>query len=145
MYKAMVFAIAVLAFLIFNPLTAHAKSEAERDIEVFDALQGRVVAETEPSTSLQKDAAYFLQHMTDVYRKVSPIPNEGYLVRVPLEPPVEVNNEWISGLFDEVIIIYSTDEAPFLLVFDEDNRARFFNFKGDATSFLATVLRRAKQ
>ncbi|MUV38296.1 hypothetical protein JNUCC1_02134 [Lentibacillus sp. JNUCC-1] len=141
MQKLIIVTSAALALIFFSQSSTFAET---RDIEVFDTVQGKVVFTASPSKQLQQEAGSFLQHLTDVYRDVSPLPNEGYMIRVPLNPPVEVNNQWIHELIDEVVILYSTEDNPYLLVFDQENQARFFTFEGDAASFLSHVLQKGQ-
>ncbi|MDQ0273182.1 hypothetical protein [Cytobacillus purgationiresistens] len=80
------------------------------------------------TTGLQQDVKTYLEGITGVYVKIEPIPNKGLMVKTPSNPTVMVNNPWFNNLVDEVIMIFSGQENPDLLVFDDENSPHFFTF-----------------
>ncbi|NBI30532.1 hypothetical protein [Chengkuizengella marina] len=126
--------IILIAFLII--FLEDVSAQTYNQIEIFDISKEEVIKNVLMNTDIQRDAESFLKGITGLYVRIDPIPREGYLVKVPLEPSVLVKNQWINELVDEVIIIFTTREAPYLLIFDNENRPLFFTFRGDTESFL---------
>ncbi|MFK4997415.1 hypothetical protein ACI2OX_07255 [Bacillus sp. N9] len=63
------------------------------------------------------------------------------MIKVPLQPAVQVENAWFNDLIDEVIIIIPPKENPYLMTFDNENRAHFFTLKGKVDSFLLNLVK----
>ncbi|MFS1512403.1 hypothetical protein VQL36_08215 [Chengkuizengella sp. SCS-71B] len=121
--------------LIFETVIA----QTTKQIEIFDISKEEVIKNVQLNSDLQQDAEKFLKGITGLYVRIDPIPSEGYLVKIPLDPSVLVKNQWINELVDEVIIIISRREAPYLMVFDKENRPLFFTFEGDTDAFLTKL------
>ncbi|RLL43667.1 hypothetical protein D8M04_12140 [Oceanobacillus piezotolerans] len=127
--------IGILIFILFIlciPVTAFAKPS---QIEVFDIEKGEVTKKVEMNPSIQAEVEMFLENINEAYHKFDPIPKEGKLIRVPLQPSVTVENEWVHTLIDEVIIISPKSGEPHLMLFDDENNIHFFNFKYEGESF----------
>ncbi|MBO9130751.1 hypothetical protein [Bacillus sp. 165] len=125
-------AIMLIALLIMvPPVTAEGKR-----VEIFDIKQKRVIQFVESSPDIQKEAERFLKGITDIYKKFDPIPAEGYMIRIPLEPSVMVQNQWMDALVNEVVVIFPKEGTPFLLVFDDENTTYFFIFNEDTDALL---------
>ncbi|MCL6624228.1 MAG: hypothetical protein K6T17_06380, partial [Fimbriimonadales bacterium] len=77
--------------------------------------------------------------ITGVYVKFNPIPKEGYMIKVPLEPSIMVENQWFNDLVSEVIIIFTSEEEPYIMIFDDENRAHFLTSEGDLVQLLLLV------
>jgi hypothetical protein len=128
--KIMIILLSVV-FLIFPSPSNHSQSQGINNVELYD-IQKDSVTKIVPTSSLFQEAAEnFLKGIDSIYVKVRPIPKTGYMVKIPLEPSVQINNKWLNDLVNEVIIIFPIDDEPFLLVFDDENHPLFFNFKGN--------------
>ncbi len=106
------------------------------NVEIFDVKQEKVVATVEKTPEIQQEVEAFLKSITGVYKKMNPVPTTGFMVKVPLEPYVNLENELINGKIVEVIVVFSIDENPYLLVFDDENNFYAFTFDGNTDSFL---------
>jgi hypothetical protein len=109
-----------------------------KNIELFDIQKDMVTQVVPSNTFFQKAAKDYLNGINGIYVKVKPIPNQGYMIKIPLEPSIQINNEWINELVDEVIIILTKDEAPYLMVFDDENNPHFFHFQGNTDKLVKT-------
>jgi hypothetical protein len=109
-----------------------------KNIEFFDIQMDTVTQILPTNTVFQKAAEDYLKGINGIYVKVRPIPNQGYMVKIPLEPSVQINNEWINELVDEVIIIFTKEEPPYLMVFDDENNPHFFHFQGNTDILVKT-------
>ncbi|PAQ14935.1 hypothetical protein CD798_08800 [Bacillaceae bacterium SAOS 7] len=129
----------VACFLTVMLIAFSASAQEPRLVEVFNIEQGKVSQTIPSSTSIQKEAASYLANITDIYRKVSPIPKEGTMVKIPLSPEVQVKNRWVNTKVNEVIVVIGKEEEPFLIIFDDKNKIHLFTFKGDVKKLLSQL------
>jgi hypothetical protein len=128
--------IVLLSVVFFSSPSFNA--QVVKNVEFFD-IQKDSVTQIEPANAVfQKAAEEYLNGINGIYVKVKPIPNQGYMIKIPLEPSLQIRNEWINELVDEVIIIFTKDEAPYLMVFDDENNPHFFHFKGNTDLLIKT-------
>lgn len=115
------------------------QTQGYENIEIFDINKGAVIKKVPWTPVIQEETANYLKGITNLYTKFKPIPKKGYMVKIPLAPPVTVKNQWLDTLVDEVIIIIPDQGKPFLLVFEDGNKALFFNFEGDTEALLENL------
>ncbi|MED4073519.1 hypothetical protein [Priestia endophytica] len=121
-------AVYLVIFSIFLTGFSDSFTSSNKNVEVFDLTQSKVVKITPTNKVLQKEAEKSIRSITLLSKKVSPLPRKGALVRIPLDPAVSIRNEWMDDLVDEVIIIFGEREKPLLMVFTDENRTLFFEF-----------------
>lgn len=129
-----------LSILCFFSITIDAKADNDHMVEVFDIKRSQVIISVHINQAVQNDVEIFLEGIDGIVKQINPIPNEGIIIKVPLEPNIMIENEWIHGLVDQVMIIYPENNYPYLLVFDEENSPHFFTFHGEALGLLLKVL-----
>ncbi|MCH1627875.1 hypothetical protein [Fredinandcohnia quinoae] len=129
----------LLNIFIFQIISSYASAQTNQQIQIFDINQGKVVKYIQINTDLQQKVENFLEGITGVYVKYNPIPNKGFMIRIPLEPNIIVRNRWFNDLVDEVILIFPDQENPYLMVFDDENKPYFLTFKGNTEEFLALL------
>jgi hypothetical protein len=122
-------------FLAFEDLNA----QARKNIEIFDVSKGKVVKTLESTSVIQQETKKYLEGITGLYIRVKALPENGFIVRVPLEPPVKIKNKWIDATLDEVFIIFPLDKAPYLLILDKAARPYFYTFTGDTSELLKNL------
>lgn len=111
-------------------------AQTNQQIQIFDIKEDKVIKVVQTNNELHQEAEKFLKGITGVYVKYNPIPTQGYMIRIPLEPTVMVKNKWFNDLVDEVTIIFPSQESPYLLVFDDENRPYFLLFQGNTSNLL---------
>lgn len=127
----------VFVFLIIMFLSSiNVRAEANRNIEIFDIKQEKVVKVLQSKRKIQKLAASYIQGISGVYGKFNPIPDKGHAIRIPLEPSIKIHQPLLSAVVDEIIIMFPEDEKPFLLLFENENKLMCFTFEGDTNSLL---------
>jgi len=80
-----------------------------------------------------------MKEIDGVVKKFKPIPDKGYVVKIPLAPSIQLENNWVYALIDEVIIIIPKNEKPYLLVFDDENKPYFLTFETRIDTLLKTL------
>lgn len=108
----------------------------QAQVEIYDVAKRKVIHSKPISFITQKEAAKYIKGIDDIYVKVNPIPKAGQMIKIPLEPPIAVKNEWMDSLVDEVIVIFPKGEKPYLMMFDDENQYHFLQFKGSADDLL---------
>ncbi|CAG9608725.1 hypothetical protein [Pseudoneobacillus rhizosphaerae] len=132
--------IMIILFSIVFLYSPSNNAQGIKNVELFDIQKDTVTQVVPSNTFFQKAAKDYLNGINGIFVKVKPIPNQGYMIKIPLEPSVQINNEWITELVDEVIIIFTKDETPYLMVFDDENNPHFFHFKGNTNKLVKTFI-----
>jgi len=102
------------------------------NIEIFDISKGEVIVEVKPRPSVREEAIKYLKGINGIYTKVNAFPDKGYIIRIPLSPPVAVQNQWLNSFniksVDGLFVLFPEDEKPYILVLDEASRPFFYTF-----------------
>ncbi|WNS76324.1 hypothetical protein RRV45_04765 [Bacillus sp. DTU_2020_1000418_1_SI_GHA_SEK_038] len=114
----------IIGLLVYS-LPIHAEGKSER-IEVYHIDKAKVVKEIPITAAINKEAENYLSNIEGIYKKINPIPRKGFIVRIPLRPPIKVQNQWIHTLADEMNIFYPVEEDPYIMIFDDENNVYFF-------------------
>ncbi|MEH7344635.1 hypothetical protein V7122_12315 [Bacillus sp. JJ1532] len=132
MYR-IVFSMLFIGLLVYtSPI--HAREQGEK-IEVYHIDEAKVIKEIPSTATIHLEAEKYLSNISGVYKKINPIPNKGFIVRIPLRPPLEVQNQWIHTLVDEMSIFYPIGEDPYIMIFDDENNVYFFTIDGNILDF----------
>ncbi|WP_099364255.1 hypothetical protein [Fredinandcohnia onubensis] len=130
----------VFVFLfIFQLLSTNAIAQTNQQIQIFDIDQDKVIKNVQLNTDVQHEVEKFLKGITGVYAKYNPIPTKGFMVRIPLEPNIMVRNKWFDDLVDEVTIILPSQEDPYLMLFDDENKPFFLTIVGNTEKLLEVL------
>jgi hypothetical protein len=125
----------MLVLLILSSSTVQASGQ----IEIFSINKGEVVKVVSTSQEIQHEVEEILHQITDIYREFEPIPSRGYMIKVPLDPAVQIKNKWANHDVIQVILIFPEYENPHLMVFDRENRSYFFTLNRSVDSFLTKI------
>lgn len=129
----------VIILIIILSFPIKALSIENINIEIFSVDNGSVISNIQSNSNIQTEAKKHLKNITGVYSKLNPIPDNGYMIKIPLESPLEIKNQWINSFVDEVVIILPKDESPYLLIFDNKDTPLFFTFKGNVNKLLKSL------
>ncbi|NLB77291.1 MAG: hypothetical protein GX796_00145 [Clostridiaceae bacterium] len=115
----------------------------KQNIEVFDITKGEVII-TEPTCmDIQNEVFNYVKTIKSLYTKVMPFPEKGYVIRVPFDTPIKVNQKLINeaGIkaVDSLFIILSDKEAPIMLILDGQERPYFYTFNANIQALLDYV------
>ncbi|MBP2242172.1 hypothetical protein J2Z40_002745 [Cytobacillus eiseniae] len=120
-------------FLLFNLLIISAQSTK---VELLDIEKNKVIKTSPTNPNIQSEAEKIINAIDNIVKKFNPIPAKGYMIKIPLEPSILVENKWLNALIDEAIIIIPEGEEPYLLLFDDENNPSFLTFKGEIVPLL---------
>lgn len=127
----------ILVLILSFPIKAF--SIETINIEIFNVDNGSVIINTCSNVSIQNQVKTYLKKITGVYAKLNPVPDDGYMIKIPLEYPLEIKNQWVHSFVDEVVIILPKGESPYLLIFDNKDNPLFFTFKGNINKLLESL------
>ncbi|QVY62230.1 hypothetical protein [Cytobacillus gottheilii] len=130
MKKQTVAVLLCILFAIAIPINTNAASPA-KNVEIYNVDKREVTSTITPNAKIQNQAEKMIKQITGVYKKLDPLPKTGYMVKIPLQPSVSVNNQWLNGYIDELIIIIPDEQSSHILVFDDENNPHFFTCKND--------------
>jgi len=135
--KELIITICVLLITFFNPTAVCA--EETRYIEIFDTKQDKVIKTVQPSKDLYKMVVDCINGINEIYVKVNPIQDNGYVIRIPVTHAIEVNNKWLNTIVSEVFILVPENSLPFFIVLDNNSRPLCFPFT-EEIAILSRVL-----
>lgn len=124
-------------FLLMNLIVVNAQTRP--NIELLDIEKNEITKTVPTNPKIQFEAEKIIKEIDNVVKKLKPIPDKGYMIKIPLEPSHRVENKWIYALIDEMIIIIPKNEKPYLLLFDDENKSYFFTFDSKIDPLLKTL------
>ena len=137
--------LSISVFFLFNLFIVSAKSSTS--IELFDIEKNEVIKVIPTNPKIQLEAEKIINEVDNIVKKLKPIPDKGYMIKIPLESSLLLENQWVYARIDEVIIIIPEvekpivpeDETPYLLIFDDENKSYFLTFKTKIDTLLNTL------
>lgn len=123
--------IAILAILLIFP--ANVFSKDYNDIEIYDIKKDKLIKTVQSNSEIENLVINYLQGIDGIYAKLNPIPKEGYAIKVSLESPLVLQNEWINDIVDQAIIVLPKEEGTkaFFIIFEKEDKFMCFTFKGE--------------
>lgn len=113
--------ILLLSFLLLNSFQP-ARAEYMADVEVFDIEQEQVVKRFANTSEIQDEMKKYLETIDRSVPPLETVPKKGKMVRVPLQPALKVENQWIRSLVYEAFFIVLPDHEPFIILYDENRK-----------------------
>lgn len=126
-------------FLIFLFVFAQTTLAVQGEGEIFHIGKGKVIKKMTVDETIISEVEEAIETISGVFPGFEPIPKEGHMIKIPLERPIEVKNEWLVDLIDEVIVIIPKDEAPYLLIFDNEVNPYFFTIHHPLEKIIANI------
>lgn len=131
------FAIIFLTSIILILSSTSVKAqEGYNNIEIFDVQAEHVIKTVPWNPMIQDEIVSYLKSITGLYAKFNPVPEKGFAVKVFLDPVVKVENGIMNSFVDEVIVMFPSDDSPFLLAFENESNLICFTFEGDTNKLL---------
>jgi hypothetical protein len=124
--------VVILLLILFMHSTV-INAEIFNHAEIFDPKQNKVVKVIQLNTEIHNIVSSYIKDVDGIYGKNNPVTDDGYAIKIPLNPAVKVQGKWLNALVDEVYIIIPENEPPFFMVFEDKikNKLSCFPFKGN--------------
>ena len=122
-----------LLIIIMSSKVIHA--EGFKYVEIFDPKQAKVVKVVQLNTEINNMVSTWIKNIDGIYGKNNPVTEDGYAIKIPLNPSVKVQGKWLNTLVNEVYIILPENDPPFFMIFENKDKLSCFPFKGDVNTF----------
>lgn len=117
-----------LFVILLHPICVHA--EGFKHIEIFDPKQDKVVKVVQSTSQIQDMITSWIINLDGTYKN-DPATDDGYVVKIPLDPIVKVKCKSLNALVSEVYILIPENEPPCYLIFEDENKLISLVFNGD--------------
>jgi hypothetical protein len=121
--------LAILLIILVN--SSITPAEELKPIEIFDPKQDRVVKEVPLNPEIYNMISNWIKNIDCIYGKIDPVTDDGYVVKIPLDPAIQVDGKHLNTLVDKVYIIVPENDLPFFMIFENKDRLTCFQFNGD--------------
>lgn len=122
--------VVVILFLAIFLIPVYANAEDFKYIEIFNPKQDKVVKVVQSNPEIQNMISSWIKNIQGVYGKNDPITDDGYAIKVPLDPDVKVNCKYLKATVSEVYIIIPETEPPFYMIFQDEDKLACYPFNG---------------
>lgn len=120
----------VLFFFFISINSTHVNAQDNKYVEIFDPKQDKVVKVVQSNPQIQNMITSWITNIDGLYKN-DPATEDGFVVKIPLDPIVNVNSKALNALISEVYILIPENEPPCYLIFEDENRLLSFVFNGD--------------
>ena len=107
------------------------RADGFKPAEIFDPKQDKVVKVVQLNTEIYNTVWTLIKNIDGIYGKNDPVTEDGYAIKIPLNPAIKVTSKWLNALVSEVYIIIPENNPPFLMIFEDKNKLSCFPFNGD--------------
>jgi hypothetical protein len=121
----------VIVMIILFCISANVFAKEYKYAQIFDPKQDKVVKIVQLTSEIQSLVVSYLEDIDSIYGKNDPIPEDGYAIKMPLDPAVKTQKKCLNALIKEVYIIIPEKEPPFIMLFENKNKLMCFLFRGD--------------
>lgn len=129
----------IVALVIIFVSSANVHADEYKQIEIFDSIKGKVVNQVKVNPEIYNLINNYLNNIDGIYAKNDPVPDRCIAIKVPLDPPIKVENKWLNTRVNEVFIIVPKEGLPFLMVFENENKLSCFPLNGDLNLLLKNL------
>lgn len=134
--KMMLVLMLLVSFGLFSP-SVHATDLS--NVEIFDVKREKVIKIVPNTEGIQVEVRKCLKKINNITKRLNPIPTDGQIIKIPVQPSIMINNQWMNSLVDEVKIILPTNDKPLFMIFDDENKPYFFETEYDLTNLLSQI------
>lgn len=102
----------ILFIILLHLQVIHA--EGCEYIKIFGPKQGKVVKMVQTNKEINDMVVGWINRIDETYAKIDPIKDDGYVIRFPLDPAIQIQNKWLNIIAKEVYLITPEYDLPFL-------------------------------
>lgn len=119
----------LLFIVLLSSIVIHA--EEFKYAEIFDPRQNKVVKEVRINSEIQKIVVSSIKDINCLYGKNNPVTDDGYAIRIPLDPVFKAHGKWLNTVVNEVYIIIPKNDPAYFIIFESIDKLSCFPFNGD--------------
>ncbi|WP_127585331.1 hypothetical protein [Paenibacillus koleovorans] len=138
-YRTALSFILTIAVLLAASSTSNSVTAApSQEAQVFDIKLGKIVHTFPNTPELRLEVEKWIGSIEGLVAAVNPEPLEGVIIRIPLNPVLQINNEWLRNRAVQAFLFvsHSTVDKPALLLLDEQEQPMVYRLKMSAGPFL---------
>jgi hypothetical protein len=120
-----------LVLIILLSISTNILAKEYLYVQIFDPKQDKVVQIVQLNSEIQNLVVSYLEDIDTIYGKNDPIPEDGYAIKIPLDPSIKAQKKCLNALIKEIYIIIPEKEPPFIMLFEKENKLLCFTFRGD--------------
>ena len=120
-----------LVLIIIFCLSTNILAKGFKYVQIFDPKQDKVVQLIQLNSEIQSLVQSYLEDIDTIYSKNDPIPEDGYAIKIPLDPAFKAQKKCLNALIKEVYIIIPKKEPPFIMLLEKETKLICFPFRGD--------------
>lgn len=106
-------------------------AEGFKYIQIFDPKQNKVVKVVQLNSEINNEVTSWIKNINGIYGKSNPLTDDGYAIKIPLDPAIKVHGKFLNALVNEVYIIIPEDDPPFFMIFENESKLSCFPFNGN--------------
>ncbi|MDQ0229501.1 hypothetical protein [Metabacillus malikii] len=114
----------ILIFFLIpqQPLTA------STSVKVLDIESNELIKTIESSKNTDQEVECGIHSITGITIQANPLPNNGYLIKIPLMESLKVKNQWMNDIVSEVIVVYNpSTKQNRIIIYNDENSPVFFD------------------
>ena len=127
MFKKLLVVLSLFVILLHSTCV---NADGFKYIKIFDPKQDKVVKVVQSNPQIQDMITSWITNLEGLYKN-DPATDDGYVVRIPLDPIVKVNCKSLNTVVSEVYILIPENEPPCYLIFEDENKLLSLPFNGD--------------
>ena len=104
------------------------RAEGFKYVEIFDPKQNKVVKVVQLTAEIHNMVANWIMNVDSIYAKNDPLTDDGYAIRIPLDPAVKLQVKHLSIIVNEVYIIIPENNPSFFIITTNENIVYCFPF-----------------
>jgi hypothetical protein len=124
MIKKILIALSLIVILLTS---IDVKAETFTYVEIFDPKQDKVVKVVQSNPQIQDMVTSWITNIEGIYKN-DPATDDGYVVKIPLDPIVKVNSKALKASVSEVFILIPEKDPPCYLIFEDENKSVLSSF-----------------
>lgn len=128
----------LISFLLLNSFIP-AGAENIADVEVFDIEKEQVVKRFANTSEIQDEMKKYVETIDRSIPPLEAMPKKGKMVRIPLHPALQVENQWMKSVIFEVFFIVLPDREPFVILYDENRKPYLLQSKNVPSTLMKMI------
>ena len=121
----------ILVIIILLSTSTNIFAKEYKYAQIFDPKQDKVVQIVQVNSAIHTLVVSYLEDIDAIYGKNDPIPEDGYAIKIPIDPFLKIEKKCLNALIKEVYIIIPEKEPPFIMLLENKMKLSCFPFRGD--------------
>ncbi|HZH58340.1 MAG TPA: hypothetical protein VEY70_01915 [Metabacillus sp.] len=114
----------------------HVHAADQQEIKILDIESNNLILETDSSAIIDREVKKALKSIKNITVQANPLPQIGYLIKIPLTSSIKVKNKWLEEYITEVLFVYNMEDnsQSRLILYNDENIPIFFDIQFDFTT-----------